>query len=562
MASPLIITLLLPPILFLVFTLYSLLRNYLIARKIGLPIIILPISPENPVWMLLAHHVVPLLQYVPFGNGNFSKFCHIGWEFEDKYHAHEELGDAFVHVTPGKNWIYLCNAETMHDVIRRERQGDFGRPVELLAMLDVFGPNLSTAQGSDWQRQRKCTAATFNEQSNVLVWNEALRQGAQLLDYWTARGDKGTQSIAHDVKTLALDVLIHVGFGKSFDFQGYEDKVRSASQPEAALTYRDALGKILENAILILALGPNTLRRLSFIPALGRLSTAADLFKQYMVDIFEETQQNKQQGTRGNLLTSLARASIEDKTITPEEVYGNIFVYNFAGHDTTAHTFAFTFMLLAAYPEVQDWVCEEINYVLQDTKSDVSTVNYDTFPRFVRTLALLHETLRLYSPTLGIVKGTERQPARLNIGGREIVVPPHTRVDFDTNALHSHPRYWGADSLEWKPSRWITAAPGQGPRPARESLVMPADHSYIPFSDGMRACPGKKFAQVEHVAVMVAVLQRHRVVPVRRAGEDDASARSRVLRGVKEDTGMKLLLQMLRPEKSPLRVEEREAVNV
>jgi hypothetical protein len=133
-------------LVFLVFlsSAWGIFRNYLIARKVGLPIIILPISHENPIWMLTARHVMPFMKYIPFGNGRFSRFGYVPWQFDDKYRAHQELGDAIMFVTPSKNWVYLCNADAIHEVIRRERQGEFIRPPELLAMLDVFGPNLST----------------------------------------------------------------------------------------------------------------------------------------------------------------------------------------------------------------------------------------------------------------------------------------------------------------------------------------------------------------------------------------------------------------------------------
>ncbi|KAL1597341.1 hypothetical protein SLS60_008925 [Paraconiothyrium brasiliense] len=381
---------LLPFILFFIATVWSLFSNYLIARQVGLPIVIVPISPENPVWMLLARYIIPILQYVPFGNGHFSRFCHIGWEFDEKARAHIELGDAFMFGTPGKNWIYLCDADAVHDIIKRERQGEFARPVELLAMLDVFGPNISTMNGSDWQRQRKCTAASFNEQSNLLVWKESLRQGQQLLHYWKDNSHvDGPATMAKDTRTLTLDILVHVAFGKSFDFYGAREK-KITSGP---LSYRDALALILENAILILALGPQTLKKLAFVPQLGRLSNAAEQFRQYMLHMFEEQAQNVQEEkAQGNLIKSLVRASKDDKMITQDEVIGNIFVFNFAGHDNTAHSFAFSFMLLAAYPDVQEWMAEEIRYVVGNP--DVLTADYNMFPKLVRTLAVFVSHVR------------------------------------------------------------------------------------------------------------------------------------------------------------------------
>jgi cytochrome P450 len=379
------LALLSPIVLFLIATNWSLYCNYLIARKVGLPIIIVPISPENPIWMLLARYILPIIQHIPFGNGHFTRFCHIGWEFDEKAGAHIELGDAFMFATPGKNWIYLCDADAVHNIVRRERQGEFARPVELLAMLDVFGPNISTMNGCDWQRHRKCTAASFNEQSNLLVWTESLRQGQQLLQYWKDKvDDDGPSTMAKDTRTLTLDVLVHVAFGKSFDFYAAHDK-RTTSGP---LSYRDALAFILENALLILALGPPALKRLAFIPRLRNLSNAAEQFRQYMLDMFDEQAQSGQgEKARGNLITSLVRASKDDKLITQDEVIGNIFVFSFAGHDTTAHSFSFTFMLLAAHPEVQEWMIEEIRHYVGT--SNILETDYSIFPKLIRTLAVL-----------------------------------------------------------------------------------------------------------------------------------------------------------------------------
>lgn len=379
------VAILFPLVLFLLSTAWCLFRNYRIARRVGLPIVIVPISPENPLWMLIARYIVPFLKYIPFGNGHFTRFCHIGWEFDEKARAHIEFGDAFMFATPGKNWIYTCDAEAIQDILKRERQGEFARPVELLAMLDVFGPNISTMNGADWQRHRKCTAASFNEQNNVLVWRESLRQGQQLLEYWKDKAHVGDQStLAKDTRTVTLNVLVRAAFGKSFDFQGtYAKKAISGS-----LTYRDALSIILENAILILAVGPRILKRLAFIPQLARLSNAAEQFKQYMLDMFEDQAREAQNDrVQGNLIASLVRASLDDKLITQDEVIGNIFVFNFAGHDTTSHSLAFTFMLLAAHPEVQDWMNEEIHHVIGN--ENVLEVDYSKFPRLVRTLAVL-----------------------------------------------------------------------------------------------------------------------------------------------------------------------------
>ena len=65
-------------------------------------------------------------------------------------------------------------------------------------------------------------------------------------------------------------------------------------------------------------------------------------------------------------------------------------------------------------------------------------------------------------------------------------------------------------------------------------------------------CPGKKFGQVEFVAVMAALFRTHRVEPVPDRGESMESARVRTM-AVVNDSSMRLLLQMAKPERVGLR---------
>lgn len=52
--------------------------------------------------------------------------------------------------------------------------------------------------------------------------------------------------------------------------------------------------------------------------------------------------------------------------------------------------------------------------------------------------------------------------------------------------------------------------------------------------------------------MLVGLFRDYKVKPVPQAGEDDAMARARLLEQIRKDTGMKLLLQMLHPDKAIL----------
>lgn len=159
-----------------------------------------------------------------------------------------------------------------------------------------------------------------------------------------------------------------------------------------------------------------------------------------------------------------------------------------------------------------------------------------------------YESLRLWNPLLGIVKSTFDTPQPLEVRGKIYIVPPNTRIIPNFYALYTLPRYWGADSLFWNPKRWVLSSDDF----SRESLKVPQKGSYIPWGDGIRTCPGKKFAQVTVVAVLARLFRRHRVEIVRKEGESVEQARQRVMEVV-DDNGVVLLFQMRNPEIVDLR---------
>ena len=84
-------------------------------------------------------------------------------------------------------------------------------------------------------------------------------------------------------------------------------------------------------------------------------------------------------------------AQSHSKGLTIDEIFGNIFVINFAGHDTTANTLAFSMLLLAANPEVQDWIAEELYEMTESSNNE--TWDYSIlFPKLKRCRAVLVRT--------------------------------------------------------------------------------------------------------------------------------------------------------------------------
>lgn len=117
----------LPPLLVVLigvcYVLYGLKVNYDVARKTGLPIIVLPFDSGHPLWMIIDRQIVQFVRRIPLCSGNFTRFNWRGWEIHDRYRAHQQLGDVFLFVTPGKTYLQLCDAEAVSEIF--QRRSDF-----------------------------------------------------------------------------------------------------------------------------------------------------------------------------------------------------------------------------------------------------------------------------------------------------------------------------------------------------------------------------------------------------------------------------------------------------
>ena len=189
-------------------------------------------------------------------------------------------------------------------------------------------------------------------------------------------------------------------FGKSYPFRGADED--SSSTNEDSSSYGEALRIILDRCIPLVVLGRKNLSK-SWLPKSFReLYHATLVFQEHMTKAYEGEKRAMMRDDKleNNLMTSLVRASqanvnqkgsttgSHQEGLTEEEVYGNLFVFNFAGHDATANSLAIGICLLATRPDIQDWIAEEINAVLAGVESKESS--YETaFPRLPRCLAVV-----------------------------------------------------------------------------------------------------------------------------------------------------------------------------
>lgn len=143
-----------------------------------------------------------------------------------------------------------------------------------------------------------------------------------------------------------------------------------------------------------------------------------------------------------------------------------------------------------------------------------------------------------------MIKYTADSPRTLTIQGKEYHFPPQCQLSLSLVSLHSDPKSWGTDALTWNPTRFIDSTSGV------ETLRSPSDGSFVPWVSGPRVCPGKKFAQVEFVAVIATAFRNSKVKAESLAGESPQQTKKRVLEVVEDsELGLNPVLKMRHPGK-------------
>lgn len=100
--------------------------------------------------------------------------------------------------------------------------------------------------------------------------------------------------------------------------------------------------------------------------------------------------------------------------------------------------------------------------------------------------------------------------------------------------------------MEWNPKRWINIDAKTG----QETIAQPPTGTpFLAWSVGPRICPGKKFSQVEFVAVIATLLKSYRVKPLVIEGkmETEKQARDALLEVVNDSLNI-ITPKMRRPE--------------
>lgn len=371
-----------------------------------------------------------------------------------------------------------------------------------------------------------------------------------------------------------MNVLAAVAFHEPYDFIG---SAKLKDRKFNMENYRDCL-YIVHKYLIFLMLVPCRFLKGRFVPRTWvGIGHAATSMKSSMVNVVNRESKALSEGKAqyDGIISSLVRALDQSDTqqgdddagdtvkksprrsqLSTDEILGNVFVMNIAGHDTTANTLSFIVMRLAANPDVQDWLREELTTVIGDRKLEYW--DYALFQDLKRCQAILYETLRLYAPITGLPKMASKTIVAFHVGGDHLLtIPSGTEVFPMLLGIQTDSKYWN-DPYTWRPSRWILLPDTMTPDHydgKTEQLFVPRKGTYFPWSEGPQNCIGMKFSQAEVVAFLACLFKEHRVSPKLRKGETEVDARKRAQKCA-DEVNYDMLLKMSHPSRVKLVCEK------
>ncbi|KAH9962838.1 cytochrome P450 [Russula dissimulans] len=371
-------------------------------------------------------------------------------------------------------------------------RGKFPKALDLYVGLTIFGTNIVASEGEEWRKYRKISAPAFSERNNMLVWGETIRIMMDLFDNVWGDGSEIIVDHCTDITLpIALFVISIAGFGHRVTWTTDLD-----IPPGHQMTFKDALHILSTNVSLEIIL-PGWAKNLT--EHTRKVHLAFIELKQYMLEMVEAHRNFDKSKQRYDLFSGLLDAGqdeLDNKgALSDEELFGNMFMFLLAGHETTAHTLSFSFALLALYQDEQERLYKHIKSVLSNLNGIPS---YGDMGRFTHSLAVLYETLRLLcTPTIPKIAAQDTTLTVNNADGGKTIFPvlSGTRVSLHVAGLHHNPRYW-KDPHKFMPERFL----GDWPR-----------HAFIPFSLGSRACLGRRFFETQAIAVMAMLVSRYKI---------------------------------------------------
>ena len=378
-----------------------------------------------------------------------------------------EHGDV-THFRWGPRHEYLLNHPDLVEQVLVTEQRSFMKGQALQETKRILGEGLLTSEGDLHLKQRRLMQPLFHKRRIAGYAEEMVECAERLQSRWR---DGEVRDLHQEMTRLTLAVVGLALFAADVEAE--------AAEVGAALT------EAMESLQRFMLPFYGALERLP-LPGPRRMRASRRRLDQTIYRLLAE----RRAKPGGDLLSLLVEARDEQGEPMPDnQVRDEAMTIFLAGHETTAVTLTWTWMLLAHHPAIEARLHRELDEVLDRRAPTVDDLSELTFSDMV-----VKEAMRLYPPAWLIGR---RALVDVELGGYE--VPAGSIVILSPWVTHRDARFF-ADPLRFDPERWTRQAEAARPQ-----------FSYFPFGGGIRRCIGESFALMEAKLLLASIAQRWRL---------------------------------------------------
>jgi cytochrome P450 len=391
--------------------------------------------------------------------------------------ARERFGDV-VRFRLGPSVFHLVAHPDLIRQVLQERTDQYDKETRSTGRIrGMTGEGLLTAGGELWRRQRRLIQPAFRPVAVSGFLDGMAAATHAMLHRWERHAAAGQPfDVASEMMRLTCTIVGRSLF--STDVASDAEEVERAMEVLLTRTY-SRLERLVELPEAIPT--PGRLRFRSALAAVDRVVSR----------ILAARRQAGEGSGPADLLSRLVQARDEESGagMSDGQLRNEVLTLLLAGHETTANALAWTFVLLARHPEIQERVRAEAMAVLGDRDPAASDL-----PALAFTERVFREAMRLYPPIWAMERRAVRDD---DLGGFRI--PAGSTVVISPWVTHRHPAFW-EEPARFDPERFLEERAA-----ARPPLA------YLPFGAGPRFCVGSHFALAEALTILSLVARRWRL---------------------------------------------------
>jgi cytochrome P450 len=385
----------------------------------------------------------------------------------------ERLGPTYRYAFGGVREVIVTSDPAMIRHVLKDNYGNYAKSdIQTRQMKHFLGEGLLSTHGEPWLRQRRVIARGFRTQA----LQAAVPTMAEAMDEALLQFEAAARAGPVDLSTALTAITFPMVARSLFDARISADEVNGISH---AIT-------VVQGFMMRRVIRPYLAPWYALSGATRRHEALRD---EGFASLARAIRHRRTAPPAEDMLQLLLDAVYDDGTrMTDDQVLKEVMQLLVAGHETSSNALSWTLYLLHRHPEVLYRAREEFADVVGE-----GPVRYEHVARLALNGAILAEALRLCPPFWMV----DRHAVEADRCGATVIEAGVDVAVFLYGAHHS-PRHW-EDPEAFRPERFV----GDDGRAHAEFV-------YLPFGAGPRGCVGGRYAMLQMLMVLNALLRRFR----------------------------------------------------